>query len=62
MNEGNNLNMTSLKPTELAKILSNLLSKNVAVTHIKKDIEEGAPINDDGSLNLIHYTAWLLTR
>jgi len=26
---------------------------------IAGDIEEGAPINEDGTLNLIHYAAWL---
>lgn len=27
---------------------------------IRKDIEDGAPVNKDGSLNLLQYAAWIL--
>ena len=27
---------------------------------VRQDIAEGAPTNADGSVNLVHYAAWLL--
>ena len=27
---------------------------------IREDIAEGAPTNADGTLNLVHYAAWLV--
>jgi len=27
---------------------------------IREDLEAGAPVNRNGTLNLIHYTAWLV--
>lgn len=29
---------------------------------IRADIREGAPANPDGTINLVHYTAWLAKR
>ena len=32
------------------------------VDAIRQDIAEGAPTNADGSVNLVHYAAWLNMR
>jgi len=29
------------------------------VEMIREDIDDGAPLNADGTLNLVHYAAWL---
>jgi hypothetical protein len=56
---------TSLTPTALAlpdaaKILSKLFAKPVTEAMLREDINDGAPANPDGTLNLLHYAAWLV--
>ena len=43
---------------ELAKILA-ALGAHVTVEDIREDIAAGAPTNPDGTVNLVHYGAWL---
>ena len=45
-----------LTPARAAEILK------VPEEIIQKDISEGAPLEPDGSLNLIRYAAWLISR
>ena len=33
---------------------------NLAIPHITADLNAGAPTNPDGTLNLLHYAAWLV--
>jgi hypothetical protein len=49
-----------MTPEELSTLLSNHRKKRVDVEHIQADIEAGAPTNDDDTLNVVAYTAWLL--
>ena len=35
---------------------------NLSVDVVRQDIAEGAPTNADGSVNLVHYAAWLNMR
>ena len=35
-------------------------SRTVTLEQIEEDIASGAPVNDDGTLNLIAYAAWIL--
>jgi hypothetical protein len=35
---------------------------NLPVDAIRQDIAEGAPTNADGTVNLVHYAAWLNMR
>jgi len=51
--------VTALKIADLAAVLSRLSGKPVTVEMIQADIEEGAPANPDGTVNLVHYAAWL---
>lgn len=48
-----------LKVAQAVKLLKSAGAK-VTRTLIKADIADGAPTNDDGTINLIHYTAWLI--
>ena len=54
-----------LRPTALtlenaARLLTSLGGKTVTVERIQADIDAGAPVNDDGTINLVHYGAWLV--
>jgi len=52
------INPNRLTVEQLAKMLSSAAKKLVSEEQIEQDIAEGAPVNADGTLNLIHYTAW----
>lgn len=53
------LNPQALRLDELAKILSALGPKPVTAEMLQADIDDGAPTNRDGTVNLIHYASWL---
>ena len=49
-----------LTPEQAAKLLSAAAKVRVPVEQIATDLESGAPQNPDGTINLVHYAAWLL--
>ena len=54
-----------MKPTRLTiqqfvKVLRAAGSKNAAEQTIREDLDAGAPANPDGTINLMHYAAWLV--
>ena len=53
-------NPNRMTPEQLSTLLSNRRKKRVTVAHIQADIEAGAPTNDDGTVNVVAYAAWLL--
>ena len=52
--------VTALTAEQLAKVLSAAGGRRITEEMIRSDIEAGAPVNSDGMVNLIHYTAWLV--
>jgi hypothetical protein len=52
------LQPTSLTVEHTARLLSAAGGRPVTEEMIRKDIEAGAPVNADGTINLIHYAAW----
>lgn len=54
------LKITEISIPDLAKLLKRAGSRFISEDAIKNDIESGVPVNADGSVNLIHYTAWLV--
>ena len=55
----------SLDPNRLtveqaAKLLSAAAKMRVPVEQIAADLNAGAPRNPDGTINLMHYAAWLV--
>ena len=54
------LKVTSLSINDAALLLSKSAGKAVSGDTIRRDIEAGAPANADGTVNLIHYAAWLV--
>ena len=54
------LNPQALSLEDVARILTASGWKPVTVDMVRDDIDDGAPTNPDGTINLVHYTAWLL--
>ncbi len=52
--------IVTLPISDLVKIMKNAGSRYVSEDAIRKDISSGAPVNPDGTVNLVHYAAWLV--
>ncbi len=59
MSEPSPIDPTRLSVEQAAKLLSAAYRERIDVAALCADIEAGAPTNEDGTLNLVHYTAWL---
>ena len=49
----------ALTPAQAAKVFSAAAGRRIGEDQIREDIEDGAPVNPDGTINLLHYAAWL---
>ncbi len=54
------LNPAALSVADAATVLSRMGGKPVTADMLEADIDAGAPKNPDGSINLVHYAAWLV--
>ena len=54
------LNPQALRLADVAHVLTALGPKPVTVEMIEADIDDGAPVNANGTVNLVHYAAWLV--
>ena len=52
--------ITALTPAQAAKVLSAAGGRRITEQMLLADIDAGAPDNADGTINLVHFTAWLL--
>ena len=52
--------LTALTAAQVAKILTAAGGRPVTEQMVRADIDASAPVNPDGTLNLLHYTAWLV--
>ena len=53
--------ITALTPAQAAKILATAAgSRRITEAMVRADIDAGAPTNADGTVNLVHYAAWLV--
>jgi hypothetical protein len=59
-NDAPQLNPTALTVEQAARLLSAASPKPVSPRMVRDDIDDGAPTNADGTLNLVHYAAWLI--
>ncbi|HRQ75578.1 MAG TPA: hypothetical protein PK098_06625 [Phycisphaerales bacterium] len=41
-------------------MLTRAAGRQITEEMLRADIDAGAPMNADGTLNLVHYTAWLV--
>lgn len=53
-------NLTALPEDQVAKLLRHAGSEHLRVEAIRADLVAGAPVNPDGTLNLVPYGAWLV--
>jgi hypothetical protein len=53
------MNPAALALADAAKVLSAAGGQRVTIEMLQEDIAAGAPTNADGSINLVHYAAWL---
>ena len=54
------LNPGALPVTDAARVLTRLGGKAVTEEMLRADLDAGAPTNADGTINLVHYAAWLV--
>lgn len=58
--QGTQLSPQALRLADLARILSASGGRPVTVEMLQADVEDGAPTNPDGTINLVNYAAWLV--
>jgi hypothetical protein len=54
------LKVTTLSAEDLAILLSKSGSRTVTDETLRSHVVAGAPTNADGTMNLVHYAAWLV--
>jgi hypothetical protein len=59
MSEGaGQVDPTRLPVEQAAKLLSAAYRERIDPEKIRSDLQNGAPVNGDGTINLVHYSAW----
>lgn len=53
------LNPAALSVADVARVLSAASGQLVTEAMIEADIQDGAPLNENGTLNVVRYGAWL---
>lgn len=54
------LSPTALSVRDAARLLSRTGGQPISAEMLEADIASGAPTNPEGTLNLVHYAAWLV--
>jgi len=54
--------ITAMPPEQLADVLRRAGARHVTADTVQADIAAGAPTNDDGTMSLLAYAAWLVQR
>ena len=55
-----NVNPSSLTVEQAAQLLTKVMRQQIPPSLIGQDVMAGAPTNADGTINLLHYAAWLV--
>ena len=56
----NSLKLTALQPEMLVNILKGAGSRLISAELLAVDLEAGAPRNEDGTINLVEFAAWIV--
>ena len=56
----NSLKLTALQPEMLVNILKGAGSRLISAELLAADFEAGAPRNEDGTVNLVEFAAWMV--
>jgi hypothetical protein len=55
----NSLNPAALALADAARLLAKVGGTGVTEANVRDDVAAGAPTNTDGTINLVHYAAWV---
>ena len=58
--DGARLNPRAMSVENAARVFTRLGGIEVTEAMLRADIDAGAPTNNDGTINLVHYAAWLV--
>ena len=50
----------AMQKETLVEVLRRSGSRTISLERLEADIAAGVPVNDDGTMNVIAYTAWIL--
>jgi len=53
------LSPSAMTLEQAARVLAAVGARYATVENLRRDLEAGAPVNADGTVNLVHYAAWL---
>lgn len=56
------MNPSALPVGIAARLLTKASGRSISEAQIRADIDAGAPTNPDGTINLVHYAAWLVKQ
>ncbi len=56
------VNPLALTLPDLARLLSAVGERAVTVAMLEADLAAGAPVNPDGTVNMVNYAAWLASK
>jgi len=56
----NSLKLTALQPDMLVNILKQAGSRQISAEKLAADFAAGVPRNEDGTINLVEFAAWLV--
>ena len=59
MSDAGQVDPTKLSVEELVRLLSAAYRERFEEANVRLDIDAGTPTNGDGTINLVHYVAWL---
>lgn len=62
MAKSSKLDPARMSTQETAKIFTTVSGHPVSVMQVENDVREGAPRNEDGTMNLVHYGSWLIRQ
>ena len=54
------IRLTALSPAEVAGMISKGGGVRMTAADLKADVDAGAPVNEDGTISLMAYAAWLV--
>ena len=57
--DGGALSPSAMTLEQAARVLAAVGARYATVENLRRDLEAGAPVNADGTVNLVHYAAWL---
>lgn len=58
--DSDKVDFASLTLADAARLFAEVAGHSVTIAMLQADMSAGAPANTDGTINLVHYAAWLV--